>query len=156
MTERLELTFSMRGSRGSRASAYIGIANGSPCVVPSREYRVVPSTKSSPSLRYVLMRAIAIDGQRALMFLRATWRFSELKGLLASISRTASQSCFLKAWFMACTAASVPVFWPAQSCREPATSWMSPPDTERIAFAMILLTIPIGRTHGFLSNAMRA
>ena len=69
MTEEAGLTLSMSGSR---ARAYIGIANGSPCVVPSWEYKVKPSTKSSTSLRYVLMRAVAMGGQRALMFLRAT------------------------------------------------------------------------------------
>ena len=68
----------------------------------------------------MLMRAVAIEGQSALMFLRAAWRFSSLNALLASTSRTASQSGLLKAWFMACTAASAPAFWPAQSWRETA------------------------------------
>ena len=67
MTEESGFTFSMRGSR---ARAYIGIARGSPCVVPSWEYKVDPLTKSSASLRYMLMRAVAMDGQRALVFLR--------------------------------------------------------------------------------------
>ena len=44
-----------------------------------------------------------MDGQRALMFCRATWRFSELKALLA-LTSNASQCCSLKALFMACTA----------------------------------------------------
>ena len=101
---------------------------------------------------------MAIDGQMTLTFLRATWRFNELNALLASTSKTALLSGSLKAWFIACTAASVPAFWLPQSWNEPAASWMSPFVTERIAFAMFLLTtsqMPMGHTPGFLSSAVR-
>ena len=61
---------------------------------------------------------LAMGGHRALTFLSAA---RELKALLAS---TASHSLSMKARFMACIAASVPAFWPAQSWR---AFWMSPP-----------------------------
>ena len=106
----------------------------------------------------VLIRAVAMGEHRALTFLSAAWRFRELKALLASTNRTASHSLSLKARFMACIAASVPAFWPAQSWREPAASWMSPPVIERIAFAIILLTTykyQLGVLLDFLSRAIR-
>ncbi len=75
---------------GIVAKAYIGIANGSPCVVPSWDRREDPSTKRSVESLQVFMRVVAIEGQNILMFWRATWRLRELKALLASTNRTAS------------------------------------------------------------------
>ena len=50
----------------------MGIASGSPCVVPSRESRVLPSTNSSVGARYALISIVASGGQSRLMFWRAT------------------------------------------------------------------------------------
>ena len=36
--------------------------SGSPCVVPSREYNVWPSAKSSVGLLFVFTKAVAIEG----------------------------------------------------------------------------------------------
>ena len=41
--------------RGMVARWYIGMASGSPCVVPSWESRMSPSTNSSVGTRYVLI-----------------------------------------------------------------------------------------------------
>ena len=74
------------------ARANIGMASGSPCVVPSWESRMSPSTKSSVGARYVLLNIVVSGGHRLLMFWRTTWRFRELKALVASTRRTASVS----------------------------------------------------------------
>ena len=57
----------------------------------------------------VLIRAVAMGSHRALTFLSAAWRFRELKAFLASTNRTAPHSLSVKARFMACIAALVPV-----------------------------------------------
>ena len=67
-----------------------------------------PSTRNSASQRYVLMSVVAIDGQRTLMFLKASCLFKELKALLASTNKTATQFSSLNTIFMVCTAASIP------------------------------------------------
>ena len=53
------------------ARAYIGIDNGSPWVVPSRDQTMFPSTKSSEGFLYVLMRMVAMGGQIRWMVCRA-------------------------------------------------------------------------------------
>ena len=144
--------------RGVVEMAYIGIANGSPCVVPSWDRRDEPPTNKSVGSRYVLMRTVASDGQRYLAFCRATCQLSELNALLASTSRTPSVFEFKNASLVAWTAASAPAICPAHSCRGPAASWMSPLVTSRMAMAIILLAvsnIPIGQTPGFLSSAIK-
>ena len=67
-----------------------------------------PSTRNSASQRYMLMSVVAIDGQRTLMLLKASCRFKELKALLASTNKTASQFSSLNTIFMVCTAAFIP------------------------------------------------
>jgi len=47
---------------GMVAKPYIGIASGSPCVVPSWD-RISPSTNRSEGLLYELMSMVAIGGQ---------------------------------------------------------------------------------------------
>ena len=78
--------------RGMVARAYMGMASGSPCVIPSWESRMSPSTNNSVGARYVLMSMVASGEQSLLMFWRATWRFRELKAFVASTRRTASVS----------------------------------------------------------------
>ena len=147
-------TFSMRGCK---AMAYIGMVRGPPCVVPSWEYSVDPSTKSFVSLRYMLMRAVAMEGQRAQRSLRLTDGSKSWKHYLCQPEELLHTFHFWMphSWH---AGASVPDFWPAQSCSEPAVFWMSPFVTDSIALAMILLTTshtPMGRTPGFLSSAIK-
>ena len=60
------------------------MASGSPCVVPSREYRVWLSTKSSASPLYVLISTVVIDGHTVVMLRRATCLLRRLNALDAS------------------------------------------------------------------------
>ena len=53
------------------AIEYMGIASGSPCVVPSCDSRMSPSTNSYVGARYVLMSIVASGGQNLLIFRRA-------------------------------------------------------------------------------------
>ena len=48
--------------RGMVARAYIGMASGSPCVVPSWESRMSPSTNNSVGTRYVLISMVRVVG----------------------------------------------------------------------------------------------
>ena len=83
---------------------------------------------------------------------------SELNALLASTRSAASQSSELKAFLTACTAASIPDICPPQSCRHPDALWTSVLTTDSTALAMIRLAVspmPMGRTPGVLSRAMR-
>ncbi len=75
--------------RGIVARAYIGIASGSPCVASLSMYR-------SEGALYVFFRTLESSGQVNLMLFSATFRFRELKALLASIRSTASLSSFKK------------------------------------------------------------
>ena len=50
----------------------MGMASGSPCVVPSCESRVSPSTNNSVGARYVLMSMVASGGHSSLILWRAT------------------------------------------------------------------------------------
>ena len=140
------------------ARAYIGIANGSPWVVPSRDQTMFPSTKSLEGFLYVLMRMVAMGGQIRWIFCRVECLLRALKALLASTRRTPSTSSFWKACLTMWMAASVPDGWPAQPCTEPAASMTSPPTRNRTALAMIRLAgsqILIGLMPGFLSMAIR-
>ena len=133
---------------GMVARACMGMASGSPCVIPSWESRMSPSTVGA---RYVLMSMVASGEQSLLMFWRATWRFRELK---ASTRRTASVS---NAVLTACTAASIPAICPPHIWRQPEASWMSGFASDITALAIIrrpVSPMPIGRTPGFLSRAM--
>ena len=47
---------------GRMPRAYIGIASGSPCVVPSLEKMMVSWTNNSVAARYVLIRIVAKAG----------------------------------------------------------------------------------------------
>ena len=58
--------------RGTVARAYMGIARGSPWVVPSWDSRESPSTNRSVGAWYVLTRAVAMDEHDLLIFCRAT------------------------------------------------------------------------------------
>ena len=49
---------------GKMPRAYIGIASGSPCVVPSLEKMMVSWTNNSVAARYVLIRIVAKAGHR--------------------------------------------------------------------------------------------
>ena len=85
-------------------------------------------------------------------------RLSELNALLASTRSAASQSSELKAFLTACTAASIPDICPPQSCRHLDAFWTSVFTTDSTALAMIRLAVspmPMGRTPGVLSRAMR-
>jgi len=85
------------------------------------------------------------------MLWRAALRLSELKALFASTKSTASVSGAWKMLRMACTAASQPPSWPAQSWSGPAASSTSPPMIFKMVLAMILLgtsPTPIGLTPG--------
>ena len=75
---------------GRVAIAYMGMARGSPCVVPSWEKRVQPSTKSWAESRYVLISMVAIAGH-SLNVMEGRLPI-ELKALLASTSSTSSVS----------------------------------------------------------------
>ena len=63
---------------GIVARAYMGMASGSPCVVPSCDRMVSPSTKRSVGALYVLVRIEERGGQILLMLWRAVCLFSEL------------------------------------------------------------------------------
>ena len=92
------------------------------------------------------------------MLCRAVDLFSELKALLASASKTASQPSLSKADLMAWTAASIPDICPPHIWRQPEACWISGLTTLRTALATILRAvspIPIGRTPGHLSSAIR-
>ena len=58
---------------------------------------------------------IAREGHNIRMFCRVVCLFRRLNVLVASTSRTASVSSSLKIFLMACTAASLPDFWPAHN-----------------------------------------
>ena len=81
----------LRGSwsiRGIVAKAYIGMAKGSPWVVPSCDRITSPSMYRSEGALYVLYRTVESSGQVNWMLCNATFR--ELKALLASMRSTAS------------------------------------------------------------------
>ena len=143
--------------RGTVARAYIGMASGSPCVVPSWESRRSPSTKRSVGSLYVLIRIVASAGQILLILWRAVWRLSELNAFVASTNSIASLLSDSKEDLAACKAASIPNICPPQSCIQPEASWISVLTMDRTALAIILRAVspmPIGRTPGFLSRAM--
>ena len=77
---------------GMVAIAYMGMANGSPYVVPSLEYSTSPSMNSLVGAIYELMRAVASGGQSLWMFSRTVSQLRELNVLLPSTSRMASVS----------------------------------------------------------------
>ena len=79
-------------SWGMGARAYIGMAGGSPWVVPSTS----PSTYNSEGALQVLMRAVARERERLWMLCRAVCKSRELKALLALPSRRASVSSLWK------------------------------------------------------------
>ena len=96
------------------------------------------------------------------MLIRMLWRvtclFRELNALLASARSTASFSSDSKAARTACTAASIPDNCPLHSWRQPEASCTSDFVMESIALAIIRLAVspmPLGRTPGFLSSAIR-
>ena len=118
---------------------------------------MIPSTNRSIGARYVLIRAMAIEGHDLLMFCKATWRLSELKALLTSTKSAASLSSELKAVLTACTTASIPEICPPHSRRHPEASWISALMTDSMALAMIrhaMSPMPMGQTPGLLSRAM--
>ena len=96
------------------------MASGSPCVVPSREYRVWLSTKSSASPLYVLISTVAIDGHIVVMLRRATCLLRRLNALDASTSSTPSLPLSEKSVRIEWMAASQPASCPAQSWIAPA------------------------------------
>ena len=104
---------------GIVARAYMGMASGSPCVVPSCDRMVSPSTKRSVGALYVLVRIEERGGQTLLMLWRAVCLFSELNALLASTSSMASFSFRSKVDLTACTAASIPEICPPHSWMQP-------------------------------------
>ena len=108
--------------RGTVARAYMGMANGSPCVVPSWESRRSPSTKRSVGSLYVLIRIVASAGQVLLILWRALWRLSELNVFVASTKSIASLLSDSKDVLAACI---VPEICPTQSWIQPEASWMS-------------------------------
>ena len=63
--------------------AYIGIARGSSCVVPSCDSKDVPSMNRRGVERYVLVRVVTIGGHNWNIFRRAARRLRELKALEA-------------------------------------------------------------------------
>ena len=106
----------------------------------------------------MLTRIVAMMGHNLLMFSRVTWQFRALNALNESTRRTASLSSFSKAVRTACTAASMPEICPPQSWEHPMASCMSGFAIERTALVMMHLAvspIPIGRTPGLLSNAIK-
>ena len=136
----------------------MGMASGSPWVVPSWERIASPSTNSCIGALYVLIRTVARSGQSLWMLWRATCLFRELNALLASTRSTASFSSDSKAVHTACTAASIPEICPPHSWRHPEISCTSGLAMFSIALAIILLAVspmPIGRTPGFLAKAIR-
>ena len=74
------------------ARAYIAIASGSPCVVPSREVMYSPPMNNLAGLQLVLVRMGAKVGHRTWTFRRAASLLSGLKAFPASARRTASTS----------------------------------------------------------------
>ena len=68
--------------------AYIAIARGSPCVVPSSDGMVSPLMNRSAFMQYVLMNNMARERHLNWMLCRATWRFRLLNALAASARRT--------------------------------------------------------------------
>ena len=87
---------------GIVARAYMAMASGSPCVVPSCDRMVSPLTTRSVGALYVLIRMVERGGQILLMLWRATCLLRELKALLASTSSTASFSSKAKADLTVC------------------------------------------------------
>ena len=133
------------------------MASGSPCVVPSCERIVSPSTKRSVGTLYVLIRMVEKGGQILLMLWRAACLLRELKALLASTNSTASFSSKAKADLAACTAASIPEICPPHSWMQPVVAWMSGRMVDIMVLAMICLAVspmPMGRT-GQLTGRLR-
>ena len=96
--------------RGDRLTAYMTMAIGSPCVVPSEDMIVTPpKIKMEESFLYVLMITHFSTGHVNWMFHSATFRFSRLKALSASTIRIPSVDCDSQISFIACTAASTPL-----------------------------------------------
>ena len=117
-----------------------------------------PSTNRSVGAWYMLIRAVAIEGHDLLMFCKVTWWLSELKALLTSTKSAASLSSELKAVLTACTTASILEICPPHSWKHPEASWTSALTTDSTALAMIccaMSPMPMGRTPGLLSRAMR-
>lgn len=81
----------------------------------------------------------------------------ELKALSASTRSNASVDCSSQMSLMACTAASHPLPWSAQSCKFPTQLIISDLMTDSVAFPKILCSTsptPIGLTPGVLSNGI--
>ena len=96
------------------------MASGSPCVVPSREYRVSLLTKSSASPLYVLINTVVIDGHMVVMLRKATCLLRGLNALDASTSSTPTLPLSAKIVRIEWMAASQPASCPAQSWIAPA------------------------------------
>ena len=142
---------------GIVARAYMGMASGSPCVVPSCDRMVSPPTKRSVGALYVFTRMVDRGGQILLMLWSAACLLRVLKALLASTSSTASFSSKVKADLTACTAASIPEICPPHNWMQPVAAWTSGRMVCRTALAMMRLAVspmPIGRTPGCLSRAI--
>ena len=108
--------------RGTNASAYIAMAKGQPCVVPSCERNWKQLLSSDIKMRvgtlYALISTNFITGQMYWTFQRATARLTLLNALSASISRIPSLSSLDKNSRIA-FAASTPAGCPAHSCSAP-------------------------------------
>ena len=101
---------------------------------------------------------MAIGRHKYLLLWRRTFRLRDLKALSASMSSNASVDCSSKMSLIACTAASHPLAWPAQSCKFPAQLIISGLVTDIIALPTILRSTsptPIGRTLGFLARGIK-
>ena len=92
------------------------------------------------------------------MLWRNTFRFTLLNAFAASTISIAWVSCSLNISRIACTAASQPASWPAQTCNEPTDFIIESLLIEITALPMTLLRIsptPIGRRPGNLFNGIR-
>ena len=97
-------------------------------------------------------------GQILWMLWRATCLFKELKALLALARSKASLPSDSKADRTVCTAASIPEICPPHNWTQPQASCTFVLTICSTALAMICLAVspmPIGRTPGFLSRAIK-
>ena len=125
--------------RGMVASAYKGMASGSPWV--SSDHSTWPSTKSSVGF------SIGVDDDHSerwaemLHVAECQFPVQRVKSILASTSTTASVSSRENSAIIPRAATSMLAICPAQSCLEPAAPWRSLLVIRRTSFTMIFVWV---------------
>ena len=143
-------------------AAYMNMARGQPCVVPSRLKmtcvdRSAPRRITTGYPRYELNKYREHHGQSTREYQSAAGQLRRLKAFEVSTSNRQSVSRSSNTSRMACTAASMPAFDPAHNWSADQNSCRSMPVARAMALASrrcLHSLIPMGRMPSLLSIAM--